>query len=281
MLDLEKLSYELQSELELVNKKLLENLPKIQLIEEVCHYLIKAGGKRIRPLMTLHFAKKTGSISEKEINLAAAVELLHTATLLHDDVIDAATTRRGNITVNQLFDNKTSILVGDYLFSRAFQLMVATKDLEALEELSNTAAIISSAEVKQLELLNKIDITREEYFQLITDKTASLFATAAALGARAGGKKEEIDEARAFGLEFGIRYQVEDDWSDYSKTSEMLGKDAKHDLMEGKITLPLILLREKLGLEVIKPLVEKKDINQLIALLRREGLCSPHSLTLF
>jgi octaprenyl-diphosphate synthase len=272
MLNLVALSNKFKKQLELVNAKLLDSLPEIELIKKSCQYLMKAGGKRIRPLMTLHFADKAGGITDKEINLATAVELLHTATLLHDDVIDNSSLRRGLPSLNKLFDNKTSILVGDYLFSKAFQLMVATGDLEALKELSDTAAIISGAEVKQLELLNKIDISLEEYLQLIKDKTAILFATAASLGARAGGKEKEIKKARAFGMNFGIRYQLKDDWSDYTNSSEILGKDAKHDLIEGKITLPIILLRERIGLENIQVLVEKKDLQAIILLLEEENL---------
>ena len=240
-----------KKEIDLVNSELLRDLPRdISLLQDVFNYIFNAGGKRLRPLLTIAFSKSSlvtncerDNIPHSAICLAAAVELIHTATLLHDDVIDNSATRRNMPTANNIWDNKTSILVGDNMFSKAFQLIVKSGKLAAFEELANASATISSAEVLQIELLNKINITIDEYIRLITDKTAVLFAAASAVGAIASDfTSDDISAAREFGMNFGILYQIQDDMLDYFGNEDEMGKDTFQDIREGKVTLPLILL---------------------------------------
>ena len=216
-----------------------------ELVPMISNYLTGAGGKRLRPILTLACAKIFGTVPEAAIKLAAAVEFIHTATLLHDDVIDESEKRRGKPTANNVWDNKACILVGDFLFSQAFKLMVETKDIEALKLLSNASAIIAESEVWQLELIHNIELTIEDYIKLVKGKTAELFAAACATGAIVSGCSENEKEALFnFGLNLGISFQIIDDVLDYT-ASDKFGKKLGNDFLEGKVTLPIILAYSK------------------------------------
>lgn len=212
-----------------------------QSIEVIGNYVISAGGKRMRPLLHLVFSRLFGYQGNSSISVAAAIEFFHTATLLHDDVIDESSMRRGKEAAHKKWSNKYAILVGDFLFSQAFQLMISTESIEVLNILSKAASIISEGEVKQLNNLNNIDLTEEEYTDVIQSKTAELFAVACETAAVIAGQTQEMQAAAyKFGINLGISFQIMDDILDY--TSVNLGKDLGKDYEEGKVTLPVILL---------------------------------------
>lgn len=240
----------LKDEIAAVDAELMKDLPEdIILLQDVFKYLFNTGGKRLRPLMTVAIGKMTsdGEVNESNLCLAAAVELIHTATLLHDDVVDNAVMRRNQRAANRIWDNKTSILVGDNMFSKAFQLIVKSGKIRAFGELAGASATISAAEVWQLQLINKLDITIEDYTKLVTDKTAVLFGAACAAGAIANDCDDaKVCLARSFGINFGISYQIEDDWSDYTGDEKLMGKETFQDIREGKVTLPMVLLMQAL-----------------------------------
>lgn len=234
----------LEKNLENVDNILQEHLTsKINLIPMIGLHLIESGGKRIRPLLTLASAALLGSnITKQTCNLAAAVELIHTATLLHDDVIDMATTRRGQVTANVQWGNTASVLVGDFMFSKAFQLMVDGGRLDILGILSKSAAIIAEGEVLQLSTLRDVKMSIETYFEIISAKTASLFASACQIGGLSVGcNEEDAQRLYQFGHKFGTAFQVIDDVLDYDQTAIGSGKIPGNDFKEGKITLPIIL----------------------------------------
>jgi octaprenyl-diphosphate synthase len=235
-----------QEDLESINTLILEKLDsKVPLIHEISSYLILSGGKRLRPLLTsccYRLIEKKKDNNKNHIGLATAVEFIHAATLLHDDVIDESKKRRGNLSVNEVWGNKTSVLVGDFLFSRAFQLMTKYGNLEILKILSDTSVIISEGEI--LELNNDKDPTINEdvYFEVINDKTASLFSAACQVGCiTASGSAKEVESIKSFGTNFGMAFQLIDDAIDYYSTNDSLGKNVGDDFKEGKITLPIIL----------------------------------------
>ena len=212
-----------------------------QSIEVIGNYVISAGGKRMRPLLHLVFSQLFGYQGDSSISVSAAIEFFHTATLLHDDVIDESSMRRGKESAHKKWSNKYAILVGDFLFSQAFQLMISTKSIEVLNILSKAASTISEGEVKQLNNLNNIDLTEEEYTEVIQAKTAELFAVACETAAVISGQTQEMQAASyKFGINLGISFQIMDDILDY--TSANLGKDLGKDYEEGKVTLPVILL---------------------------------------
>ncbi|MEO0992392.1 MAG: polyprenyl synthetase family protein [Pseudomonadota bacterium] len=216
-----------------------EHAPRIPAISA---HLIEAGGKRLRPILTLAAAQLCGYEGDDHVRLAAVVEFIHTATLLHDDVVDESEKRRGRASANILWDNKSSVLVGDYLFARAFQLMVETGSVRVLGILSNAAAVIAEGEVLQLTTARDLSTTRERYDRVIRGKTAALFAAATEVG----GVISAVDEARvqalkAYGDGLGMAFQLADDLLDYGGTSAALGKNTGDDFREGKVTLPVIL----------------------------------------
>ena len=214
------------------------------LVNEVIKHIAKAGGKRLRPLFTLISAKIFSDSNENVVLLAAAVEFIHTATLLHDDVIDKSSVRRGLQTANDLWGNKTSILVGDYLFSQAFKLMIKTESLQALNCLAAASSLISKAEVSQLRLIGMVEMQVDDYIKLVTEKTAILFAAACQVGAIVSGAQDhEVDYLYTYGLNFGIVFQIIDDYLDYFGQEESLGKQIGGDFLENKVTLPIILLK--------------------------------------
>jgi octaprenyl-diphosphate synthase len=216
-----------------------EHAPRIP---EVTAHLVEAGGKRIRPLLTLAAARHCGyDDGEHHVKLAAAVEYIHTATLLHDDVVDESARRRGRPTANLLWDNKSSVLVGDYLFARSFRLMVETGNQRVLDILSNAAAVIAEGEVLQLTAAANLATTEGTYLQVVRGKTAALFSAAAEAGAVVGGAPEDqVAAFRAYGDALGIAFQITDDLLDYGGVSARLGKNTGDDFRERKITLPVI-----------------------------------------
>ena len=211
-------------------------------IPEVTAHLVEAGGKRIRPMLTLAAARLCGYDGPWHIHLAATVEFIHTATLLHDDVVDESSQRRGRPTANLLWDNKSSVLVGDYLFARAFQLMVADGSLQVLKILSDASAVIAEGEVLQLMTANDPQASEEAYLEVIRSKTATLFAAASRVGAVVADRPSVQEEAlESFGMNLGIAFQLIDDVLDYSAKQAELGKTVGDDFQEGKVTLPIIL----------------------------------------
>ena len=230
-------------DLKKINNIILSNsIGKSELIQEISNHLINSGGKRIRPILLLISAKLCGSQNDPNQHyLASAVEMLHSATLLHDDVVDMSEIRRGKKTANALWDNKASILVGDYLFSLSFQLMVKSQNLAILELLAKTSSIIADGEVLQLQNSTNIDLTEEKYFEIIFGKTAVLFSACCEVGALLNNRSnEEIVALRLFGKYLGMVFQIVDDILDYSSNESTLGKDIGNDFFEGKVTLPII-----------------------------------------
>ncbi|HEU5047865.1 MAG TPA: polyprenyl synthetase family protein [Rickettsiales bacterium] len=226
-----------------VNAIITSNLGEdVPLIPAVAQHIIASGGKRLRPSLTLLSARLCGYRSgERHSQLAASIELIHTATLLHDDVVDESKMRRGKATANELWGNKASVLVGDFLLSRAFQLMVADGSLKALKILSDASAIISRGEVMQLTTANNMETTQAQYLEVITSKTAALFAAACELGAVVSGQTQMEGVLNEIGLCLGIAFQIMDDALDYAANEKTLGKAVGDDFRDGKVTLPVIL----------------------------------------
>lgn len=240
---LEALTAHLTDDMEAVNALIRERMASEHAprIPEVTAHLVEAGGKRLRPLLTLAAARLCGYTGEHHLRLAAAVEFIHTATLLHDDVVDESERRRGRPTANLLWDNKSSVLVGDYLFARSFQLMVEIGSLRVLDILANASAVIAEGEVLQLAAASNIDTTEAIYLQVIRGKTAALFAAATEAGAEvAGAPEEEVAALAAYGDALGLAFQITDDVLDYGGRSARLGKNAGDDFRERKLTLPVI-----------------------------------------
>tara|TARA_B100002051_G_scaffold268492_1_gene298450 strand:+ start:92 stop:1105 length:1014 start_codon:yes stop_codon:yes gene_type:complete len=240
---------------------------EINLIHKMTNYHVKSGGKRIRPLLTLASAKLCGyKNGNRDINLAACIELIHNATLLHDDVIDNSELRRGIKTTNSVWGNQSSILVGDYLFSRCFEMMVEDGSQEILKLLSSTSSRIAQGEVLQLEHKGQIDLLEETYFSIINMKTAALFAAAAKVGACLGDKsKKEKDALESYGRNLGLAFQIADDALDYFSSKTILGKEIGKDFYEGKTTLPLIIIYQRGNSEerkFLKEIFKKKNRNE-------------------
>ena len=239
-------------ELEAVNQTIRarmqsEHAPRIP---ELSAHLIEAGGKRLRPVLTLAAAKMCGYDGDHQVRLAAAVEFIHTATLLHDDVVDESAQRRGRPTANILWDNQSSVLVGDYLFSRSFQLMVETGSLRVLGILSNASAVIAEGEVLQLSAQHDLSGGEARYYQVIRGKTAELFAAAAeAGGVIAGAGEDRVRALRDYGDALGIAFQLVDDLLDYGGSAAAMGKNVGDDFREGKATLPVLIANAEAGAE--------------------------------
>ena len=235
-----------KEDLQSINTLILEKLDSsVPLIQEIGQYLILSGGKRLRPLLTTSCFRILNNQSLKSMNhigLAAAVEFIHAATLLHDDVVDLSKDRRGNLTANEVWGNKTSVLVGDFLFSRSFQLMTKYGNMETLKILSDTSVVISEGEVLEISNDKNLEMNQDTYFQVINGKTASLFSAACQVGGISGGAKDSEHQAlKSFGTNFGMAFQLIDDAIDYSSSSKTMGKNVGDDFKEGKITLPIIL----------------------------------------
>ncbi len=239
----DKLKSLIHPELEEVNNLILSFVKSdVDLIPTITNHLTAAGGKRLRPILTIACAQLFEKTAEASIMLAAAVEFIHTATLLHDDVIDESNIRRNLSTANSIWGNKASILVGDYLLSQAFRLMVKAGNIDALSMLADSALFITESEVWQLDLINKVDLTIDNYIKLITGKTAVLFAAACAVSAIVQfQEKEIIDKLYNFGMNLGICFQIMDDILDYYPRDRKFGKKIGRDFYEGKITLPFVI----------------------------------------
>jgi octaprenyl-diphosphate synthase len=215
-----------------------EHAPRIP---EVTAHLVEAGGKRLRPMLTLAAARMCGYQGSDHVKLAATVEFIHTATLLHDDVVDESGQRRGRPTANLLWDNKSSVLVGDYLFARSFQLMVETGSLRVLDILSNAAATIAEGEVLQLTAAQNLATDEATYLKVVRGKTAALFSAATEVGGVIAGAPEPVVKALfTFGDALGVAFQIVDDMLDYGGTAQAIGKNTGDDFREGKLTLPVI-----------------------------------------
>ena len=240
---LDRLTALVAADLAQVNTLILARMQSpVTLIPQLAGHIIAAGGKRLRPMLTLACSRLCGYRGDRHVALAAAVEFIHTATLLHDDVVDASGLRRGLATANAVWGNKPSVLVGDFLFSRAFQLMVEDGSLKVLDILSRASAIIAEGEVLQLVTSNDTDTTEAQYLEVINAKTAALFAAAARIGAVLGERKETEEKAlEAYGRNLGIAFQLVDDMLDYSARQAELGKTVGDDFRDGKITLPVVL----------------------------------------
>jgi octaprenyl-diphosphate synthase len=224
---------------ELIRANLNSEVP---MVEEIAAYLVEAGGKRLRPLLVLLCAKACGYRGHHHVKLAAVIEFLHTAMLLHDDVVDESDLRRGRETVNAAWGNAPSVLVGDFLHSRAFEMMVEIGNIQVMQILSRATNVIAEGEVQQLSFIRNPATTEDEYMEIISRKTAMLFQAAAHAGAVLAGADEKTEHAlRGYGLHLGIAFQMVDDQLDYLGTPEELGKNIGDDLAEGKVTLPLII----------------------------------------
>ena len=279
---LDRLSAALEEDMQRVNtlireRMTSENAPRIP---EVTAHLIEAGGKRIRPMMTLAAARMCGYEGDAHIKLAATVEFIHTATLLHDDVVDESRQRRGRPTANLLWDNKSSVLVGDYLFARAFRLMVEPGNLQALTILADASAVIAEGEVLQLTAAQNIATTEATYFNVIRGKTAALFSAAMEVGPVIAGAPDAVTRALfAYGDALGICFQIVDDYLDYGGAGDGLGKNLGDDFREGKLTLPVIRAiaaadaTERAFWErtIGKGQQADGDLDQAMALLARHG----------
>lgn len=217
----------------------------VGVIPNLAAHLIDAGGKRIRPLITLAAARLLGGGGDGPRKLAAAVEFIHSATLLHDDVVDLSSMRRGKKSANLVWGNSASVLVGDFLFARSFNLMVETGDIQVLDILARAASVIAEGEVMQLAAANDADTTRERYMEIIVAKTAALFAAAARAGAVAAGRPgAEAEALETYGRELGLAFQLVDDALDYGGRSLTMGKNTGDDFREGKVTLPVVFARD-------------------------------------
>jgi octaprenyl-diphosphate synthase len=252
---------------------------EINLIHKMTNYHLKSGGKRIRPLLTLGASKLCGyQDGNRDVNLAACIELIHSATLLHDDVIDNSDLRRGIKTANSVWGNQSSILVGDYLLSRCFEMMVDDGSQEILKLLSSTSSRIAQGEVLQLEYKGEIDLLEETYYNIINMKTAALFAAATKVGACIGNKsKKEKDALESYGKNLGLAFQIADDALDYFSTKTIFGKKIGKDFFEGKTTLPLIIIFQRANSEERSFLIEifkkekrnKDDFSETLALINK------------
>ena len=257
-----------EDKLLLVEEKIKSKLSsRVELVQKMTDYHLDTGGKRLRALLTLGSAKMCGYLKgTRDINLAACVELIHAATLMHDDVIDNGSVRRGKKTLNKIWNNHSSVLIGDYLLSRCFEMMVEDGNLEVLKLLSSTSSKIAQGEILQLQHKGEVDMLEETYLKIISAKTAELFAAATKVGAILSDVKTREKEALEFyGRNLGLTFQIADDTLDYNSEIKLFGKKIGQDFFEGKITLPIIILFQK-----AKPQEKKKLKNIFSKKLRNE-----------
>ena len=267
------------ADMNLVNAVILERMQsQIPLIPELAGHLIAGGGKRMRPMLTLASARLLGYTGTRHHRLAAAVEFIHTATLLHDDVVDGSDLRRGRRTANNIWGNPATVLVGDFLFSRSFELMVEDGSLKVLKILSGASAVIAEGEVNQLTAQRSIGLSEERYLDIIGAKTAALFAAACRIAAVVAERSEAEELALdAYGRNLGIAFQLVDDAIDYVSEAQVMGKEAGDDFREGKVTLPVILAYARGSAEdrafweaaIAGRRVADEDLAQAVALIRR------------
>lgn len=244
----------------------------VALVGDIAHYIIRAGGKRLRPALLLLVCGALGCQDPQRFNLAAVVEFIHTATLLHDDVVDESTLRRGNATANAKFGNPASVLVGDFLYSRAFQMMVEARSMRIMEILADATNVIAEGEVLQLMNMHNADLDESSYIQVIRSKTAKLFEASARVGAVLSGANPEHEQACAdYGQALGTAFQIIDDILDYSGDTVLMGKNLGDDLREGKTTLPLIAAMKRARPEdaqLIRDAIENGGVEHLDRVIR-------------
>ena len=269
-----------EEKLVLTEEKIKSKLASdVELVQKMSEYHIETGGKRLRALLTLGASKLCGySKGSRDINLAACVELIHSATLMHDDVIDEGIMRRGKATLNKVWDNQSSVLIGDYLLSRCFEMMVEDGNLEVLKLLSSTSSKIAQGEVLQLQHKGEVDMLEETYLKIISAKTAELFAAATKVGAILSNVDLKEKKALEFyGRNLGLTFQIADDTLDYNSELKLFGKKIGQDFFEGKITLPIILLFQKLNpieKKLLKEIFNKElrieeDFYKVISLIKK------------
>ncbi len=263
-----QLKNSVENKLMLVEEKIKSKLDSnVELVKKMTDYHLNTGGKRLRALLTLGSSKLCGyTKGTRDINLAACVELIHAATLMHDDVIDNGSIRRGKKTPNKIWGNHSSVLAGDYLLSRCFEMMVEDGNIEVLKLLSSTSSIIAQGEILQLQHKGEVDMLEETYLKIISSKTAELFAAATKVGAILSEMKTKEKEALEFyGRNLGLTFQIADDTLDYNSELKIFGKNIGQDFYEGKITLPIILLFQKANKyekETLKKTFAKEERNQ-------------------
>ncbi len=251
---------------------------EVLLVSQVSHYIVAAGGKRLRPALLLLMCGALGYKGEQRFNLAAVVEFIHTATLLHDDVVDESTLRRGRATANASFGNPASVLVGDFLYSRAFQMMVEAGDMRIMQTLAEATNVIAEGEVLQLMNMHDATLSEEGYLRVIRSKTAKLFEASARLAGLLAGASTEIERACAdYGQALGTAFQVIDDLLDYDGDAAEMGKNLGDDLREGKVTLPLIIAMQRgtnAEQQTIRQAIESGGVDhlaQIVAIVRQTG----------
>ncbi len=251
---------------------------EVALINQISHYIVSAGGKRIRPRLVLLFAEALGFTGAERYELAATVEFIHTATLLHDDVVDESSLRRGRQTANALFGNAASVLVGDFLYSRAFQMMVGVNRMRVLDVLADATNVIAEGEVLQLMNMHNPELAVDDYLRVIRFKTAKLFEASARLGAVLAGAESAVEEACAdYGRSLGTAFQLVDDLLDYEGDTSALGKNVGDDLREGKPTLPLLVAMARSNdaeRQLMRHAIEHGEpdrLDEILAIVRRTG----------
>ncbi len=262
---------------------------KISFIKEIVNYIIRSGGKRVRPILVMLSSRLCGYRGDKQIPYAAIIEFIHTATLLHDDVVDNAKTRRGSSTVNTVWGNEPSVLVGDFLYSRSFELMSQEGNQEIMKTISQATTALSEGEILEIVKTADINTTEQDYYEIVGNKTAILFAVACEIGAILGNvSKGQRNALRNFGYHLGIAFQLRDDILDYTSYDEVLGKHVGTDLKEGKVTLPLIHAlrtateRERAAIDRIlkKQQVTQKDFDKVSKLIDKyDGMAYTLSAT--
>jgi octaprenyl-diphosphate synthase len=267
----------LNDEIQRVEEQFRKDLASgVPLIRKVGEYVLSSGGKRVRPMMLLLSAKLAGYQGESHIGLASVVEFIHTATLLHDDVVDSAVLRRGQDSANAVWGNEASVLVGDFLFAKSFSLMVREGNLEILKSLSDATTQMAEGEVLQLISTCDVDLDEERYIEVVRNKTAVLLSAASRCGALLGACPAEQEEAlSAYGMDLGIAFQFMDDALDYVADQDAFGKECGHDLLEGKVTLPLIHTlkrcnaeeREKISEIIEQETLPEEDLQYIVGLI--------------
>lgn len=256
----------IKDEMQAVEEQFSRHLASdVKLISQVGQYVLSSGGKRLRPMLLLLSSRLCGYNGDKHIDLAGVVEFIHTATLLHDDVVDSASLRRGNRSANSVWGNQASVLVGDFLFAKSFSVMVGSDSLRILKLLADTTTQLAEGEILQLINTCDLDVDEKRYLQVVRDKTAILIAAACQVGAVLAGVDDEKEQAlREFGLEIGTAFQLMDDALDYVADQIEFGKEKGHDLFEGKMTLPLIHAYSKASVEErseVLRIVEAEELN--------------------
>jgi octaprenyl-diphosphate synthase len=263
-----------KNDMGLVNKTIRESLDShVILIKQISEYIINSGGKRLRPILVILVAQALKCEDKDPIKLAAIIEFIHTATLLHDDVVDESDMRRGNKTANEVWGNSASVLVGDFLYSRAFQMMVTIENMQVMDVLANATNTISEGEVQQLLNIGNLEITEELYYEVIKNKTAKLFEAGCQLAALLATNDENVaDKLGKYGMYLGMAFQIADDMLDYSLDNDELDKNIGDDLAEGKLTLPLIYLLKNgtdEDVKIIESAIQSQSTKHLAAIQKR------------